>query len=167
MKHGRPLQRRIGLKTNTPLRAGKPLKRDPAVPGNSPVNRVRSKPRKNTDPPQSVKELVEGRSRSVCEIQIHGLCTRTATDIHHRSGRGMGGTSRPEINEVPNLLHLCRSCHHAVTDTAGHRAEYERNGWIVRRIQDAATKPVLHRGRRVLLDNNGDTTPVATKEEAE
>jgi 5-methylcytosine-specific restriction protein A len=169
VKPGKRLVRRVGLRTNTPLRAKKPTKRDPAVPGNSlvnPIKRASTKPkRRNTDPAQSTKDLVQARSAGVCEIQIPGKCTRIASDVHHRSGRGMGGTSRPEINQASNLLHACRPCHHAVTDTKGRRAEYERDGWIVRRSADALTQPVLYRGQRMLLDNHGGKQPAPEKRE--
>jgi len=171
VKQRKPLQRRIGLRTNTPIRASKPIRRDPAVPGNSlvnPIKRASTTPKKrNTDPAQSTKGLVKARSAGVCEIQIPGKCTRTASDIHHRSGRGMGGTSRPEINEASNLLHACRPCHHAVTDTKGHRAEYEQAGWIVRRSAEALNSPVLYRDRWVLLDNQGGAHPTSKPEPKE
>ena len=158
-----PLRRRVGLKTNTPLRQGKPIKRIPAT-GSSSVQPKRK--RKNTDPATTVTDRVKERSEGVCEIQIPGLCTGVATDVHHRSGRGMGGTSRPEIDQAANLMHACRSCHDAVTNTRGRRAEYERARWIVRRSADTLTKPVLRRGVWVLLDNKGAVVPVEKGEAA-
>lgn len=80
-----------------------------------------------------------------------------AVDIHHRAGRGMGGNRQPWINQPSNLLHLCRRCHHHVTDTGGRRAGYERNGWIVTRsgLQRPADVPVLVSGSWVLLRDDG------------
>jgi 5-methylcytosine-specific restriction endonuclease McrA len=39
-----------------------------------------------------------------CEI-----CGAKAVDIHHIEARGMGGTKR--VNEIENLMALCRPCH--------------------------------------------------------
>ena len=39
------------------------------------------------------------------------MCNARAVDIHHLVARGIGGTKCDNINEVPNLIALCRSCH--------------------------------------------------------
>jgi len=51
-----------------------------------------------------------------CEI-----CMAKAVDIHHIEARGMGGTSDPKINEIGNLMALCRSCH----DYYGDKKQYK------------------------------------------
>ena len=38
-------------------------------------------------------------------------CKDVAVEIHHIKPRGMGGTKCCNINEVPNLIALCRACH--------------------------------------------------------
>ena len=38
-------------------------------------------------------------------------CGTTAVDIHHISGRGIGGDPRGHKNQIENLIALCRSCH--------------------------------------------------------
>ena len=41
-----------------------------------------------------------------CEI-----CQAKAVDIHHIKARGMGGTKERFINQIENLMGLCRDCH--------------------------------------------------------
>tara|TARA_R100001463_G_scaffold44370_2_gene92221 strand:+ start:3852 stop:4127 length:276 start_codon:yes stop_codon:yes gene_type:complete len=43
----------------------------------------------------------------ICECCQH----KKAVDIHHIKPRGMGGTKCCNINEIPNLVALCRDCH--------------------------------------------------------
>lgn len=75
------------------------------------------------------KDRVKTRSGGTCEI-----CGRApGVDIHHRTGRQMGGSQEEWVNRPGNLLHLCRPCHEKVTNTRGFRALYENNGWLVRR----------------------------------
>tara|TARA_R100000781_G_C3972927_1_gene90787 strand:+ start:40 stop:297 length:258 start_codon:yes stop_codon:yes gene_type:complete len=38
-------------------------------------------------------------------------CNNTAVDIHHLSGRGIGGDPRGHKNQIENLIALCRACH--------------------------------------------------------
>src|ERR1041384_2573851 len=56
---------------------------------------------------------------SSCQIcgAIHHL------DVHHIVSRGMGGSSRPEIEDASNKITICRSCHTEITD---HRWNLER-----------------------------------------
>lgn len=163
MKPGNGPKRRKGLTTRTPLLPKQPLKRIPAT-GSSWVQPKRKpmRPGKYTGPKQTVKEIVEKRSGWVCEIQMPGVCTGVATDPHHRAGRGMGGSKRPALNEAHALLHVCRKCHDAVTDTRGNRAVYEDARWIVPRgaediMIERLKDPVLYRGRWVLLTDDGGT----------
>jgi 5-methylcytosine-specific restriction endonuclease McrA len=51
-----------------------------------------------------------------CEI-----CGTKAVDIHHIRARGMGGTKERFINQVENLMALCRDCHEYYGDKAQHR----------------------------------------------
>jgi 5-methylcytosine-specific restriction protein A len=162
MKQRKPLGRKTPLLAKTGLPRGEPLSRGPVKP---------RKPRKSTDPKQSVKDTVKQRSAGLCEIQMPTVCMRVASEIHHRCGRGMGGTKRPDINQPFALLHLCRGCHHAVTDTAGNRAEYEDAGWIVPRgaeeiMIERLKEKVLYRGRWVLLTNDGGIVPIEKGEAA-
>lgn len=126
--------KRTPLTRKTPLRASAPSPRD-TKPKTKPgayagVNKAR--------------ELVKKRSGGFCEIRMIG-CFGPATDWHHRQLRSQGGKW-----EARNGLHACRFCHEAVTNTRGHRAEYERNGWLVRSHLDPAAVDVLmwHQGRQ-------------------
>lgn len=74
--------------------------------------------------------------------------------IHHRDSRGMGGTSRGDINALSNLLVLTD---HAHTWTHANPLEAGRLGWILPTSRDvlaasSAAPVVLFSGRRVLLD---------------
>ena len=157
------MKQRKALQRYTPLRAKTSLSQNPVPAGRGPVKP--RKPQKPTGPRRSVKDIVVERSTGLCEIQMPRVCTLVASDIHHRCGRGMGGTKRPDINQPFALLHVCRGCHHAVTDTAGNRAAYEDAGWIVPRgaeeiMIERLKEPVLYRGRWVLLTNDGGINPV-------
>ena len=57
-----------------------------------------------------VRHTILARSEGYCEVMAPG-CDLTATDIHHRRPRGMGGTVRPESNLPANGLAICRPCH--------------------------------------------------------
>lgn len=63
--------------------------------------------------------------------------------FHHRRPRGMGGTTRVETNEPPNLLLLCGTgttgCHGRVE---ADRAAAIAAGWLVAQTQDPSTVPV-------------------------
>jgi 5-methylcytosine-specific restriction endonuclease McrA len=49
-------------------------------------------------------------------------CGKTATDIHHRQRRAVGGHSEW------NLVSLCRTCH---TEVHSDPEESRRRGWII------------------------------------
>lgn len=56
-------------------------------------------------------------------------CRRPASDVHHRTPRGMGGTKSDAVNfGLANLASLCRSCHDHVH---AHPAESYDEGWLV------------------------------------
>lgn len=65
---------------------------------------------KRTGFPAAVAELVLARSEGACEIMAR-CCTHTATDLHHRRPRGMGGSGRDDTNTAANALAACRACH--------------------------------------------------------
>lgn len=103
--------------------------------------------------PDGVKNLVDGRSGGVCEIQIQG-CSQVASQYHHRLARGMGGTRQPFVNEASNCLHVCVDCHSTVEV---HRENAYANGWLVSKL--SISKPcevaVFRWGQWVLLDDEG------------
>lgn len=100
-----------------------------------------------------VRSLVYDRCSGRCEI-----CDVWASDLqlHHRRARGAGSTRRPETNYPSNCLALCQMDHHRVES---HRALAYDNGWLVRQSHDPATIPVLRRGVRVVLDDQGGFRP--------
>lgn len=167
---GQGLKPGVSLKRVTPLKAGKPLARKSELPRRSeipaaapdhrgalePLPKPRKAPR-NTGPSRAVRDALKARANYMCEYC--GL--RPGTEAHHRQGRKMGGTRRPRINKLSNLVLLCAFDHEAITNTRGHRAALERAGWLVREgLLEPADVPVEHAARgRVLLLDNGDTKP--------
>jgi hypothetical protein len=78
------------------------------------------------------QRLMRKRCDGKCEPRIPGVgCLYWVSDFHHRILKGQGGEW-----EVANGLGVCRMCHLALTNTSGHRPEYERKGWIIPSQQD-------------------------------
>lgn len=97
------------------------------------------------------RRKARSRSGGMCEVQIAGVCMGRAHSAHHRKNRSQGGTW-----STSNLLDTCgdgtRGCHGYITE---HPAHAQENGWTVRGTEDAAAIPVLRRGLRVLLKDDG------------
>lgn len=161
MRKGKPLRRRTGLKTNTPLRTTKPLKRVSIVPGKSTVNPTRMKPWRPTQTPEerAARKIVQKRSLvdgvRMCELAIPGTCLGRATNYSHRVNASQGG-----LYAAGWALDSCGSgttgCHGNLH--ASPAKGYE-NGWLVKSWDNPLTRPVLYRGRWVLLDNDGRVFP--------
>lgn len=122
-----------------------------------PIKRTAMKPYRPTVTAEerTGRPLVVARSGGWCEIRMDGVCLGRASDWHHRKNRSQGGRWL-----ASNGLHACRACHYAVTNTEGHRAEYEDKGWIVPGQVDPHTVPALiHTATLghtyVLLDDDG------------
>lgn len=98
--------------------------------------------------PLSVLDTVHGRSGWVCE-----MCGKSeAADHHHRRPRGQGSTKRLDSSTASACLHVCRPCHRL--------AEAERNlattcGWLVPQNESPVSAPVVYRGVRVRLSDDG------------
>lgn len=83
--------------------------------------------------------------------------------IHHRRTRGMGGTSREDVHDLANLLHLCAGFSRRLAGVLGchglvdqHPTWAQDRGLVVLQGADPAATPlVLPSGRRVLLDALG------------
>lgn len=83
--------------------------------------------------------------------------------IHHRQPRGMGGSSRPQVHDLSNLLLLCAGFSRRLAGTLGCHGTVEGNrnaakarGLLVPSGLSAADVPVvLASGRRVLLAGDG------------
>lgn len=117
--------------------------------------RQAEKPRRqrNTGPNRKTRDALAERSGGVCEFAD---CWRPAEHDHHRSARGMGGSSNPDVNALSAQLHYC-AIHHAYVEA--HPAEAYANGWKVRRgTKKPGDVPVLtrHSPFPVLLDDLGD-----------
>lgn len=104
-----------------------------------------------------VRGIIRERSGGVCEVQVacEGIA---AVQIHHRRGRFMGGTKRPETDLPANGLHICVPCHHYIT--TGHRIESYEKGWLVSQSADPALVPCMYRGVFSKLDNTGCMAPM-------
>jgi hypothetical protein len=84
----------------------------------------------------AARAVVAARSGGWCEICHAAL----ATQVHHRTARQAGGSSRnPVIHDPSNLLHLCGWCHQ-LAETHPDRWAF---GWKVHRGTDPAGVPVL------------------------
>lgn len=51
-----------------------------------------------------------------CEV-----CGNKSVDLHHIKARGMGGTKERFINQIENLMALCRECHEKYGDKSQWR----------------------------------------------
>lgn len=98
--------------------------------------------------------LLQQRSDGICEV----CGAARATNIHHRTPRGMGGTNRA-IHTVEWLLHLCGSgtqgCHGYIES---HPEVAYSKGWKLRRL-DTPARPVQYRQEWVVLGPDGTVSP--------
>lgn len=134
------------------------------------IERARQKPKKRATVSRpgemgerQCKNIVDYRSQGACELHIASDCTGRGLDHHHLKLRSQGGRWLPS-----RIVHCCRRCHRAVTNTNGWRAQYERNGWLIPSwVDDHAPVPFLRSRREgdewvrewVYLDNSGGTKP--------
>lgn len=96
------------------------------------------------------RRIVKERSNLICE-----LCPHSGVQMHHRKNRSQGGRWEPS-----NILHLCVPCHTWFTE---HPLVSWQQGWTVRRAESPSDKPVLVRGRWVLLTDDGGYADVEVK----
>lgn len=104
-------------------------------------------------------------SRATCSLiddRDEGRCQRCGKHLqgqafsrHHRMGRGMGGTRNPRAAAASNGVLLCGTgttgCHGEVES---RKEEAEKLGFVVRRGDDPANRPVrTFRGWRYLTDD--------------
>lgn len=153
MKRGGPLKRTKPLDGGDALRRSTPLRSGHSREGKAQPPAKRKSLRRGVNE-DTAREVVYARSGRVCERCGHAR----ATEWHHRKNRSQGG-----LWEGSNGLDLCTPCHRTVTDTNGHREEYEAMGWIVPGWQDPAAVPayIWHHGvrRMYLLDDEGGVVP--------
>lgn len=112
-------------------------------------------------PSRKVVDAVLERAARPNDVLLCEKCGKQPpAEIHHRTGRQMGGSREKWVNQPGNLLALCASCHHGVTHTKGQREFIETCGWLVRRGQVLpAAIPVVLWHDLVLLDDHGNYTP--------
>lgn len=141
------------LERKTPLRRT-PMKRSASPP---------RKPRRDTGPTKTTRTTVWTRAGGRCEVcggPLAGVC---GFSMHHRRARGMGGSSRTELNSPSNLVLACGSgttgCH---GNLESHREQAYADGLLLHDGQDPAQVPVLladptnpARRRLVLLNDDG------------
>lgn len=85
---------------------------------------------------QQARLVVISRDLGACIV-----CHEKLEEIHHRYRRGMGGTSDPDVNTVPNLLGLCRT-HHREAESFRDDAR-DRTGICIPSVDLAPVTPVL------------------------
>lgn len=106
----------------------------------------------------AARNLVRTRDGHYCQ-----MCGKSIVDqpsaIHHRVGKGMGGSAK--LERASNLVRLCGNgnadgCH----GKAHGNPNWARNhGWIVSRSLDPAEIPVDTHDGWVLLDDAGSSVP--------
>lgn len=101
--------------------------------------------------PSDVRELILARSGGDCEAMIDRVCTYTATDIHHRRARGMGGSDRDDTNLASNGVALCRRCHESIERRRDWARDY---GFLVMQNQIPKDAPIWWRCARVYRDGS-------------
>lgn len=102
-----------------------------------------------------VRRQVAERDRGWCR-----RCGARGTNVQHRIGRGMGGTSRVDVSSLAALVTLCGSgttgCHGYLTE---HPEEAYATGWAIRRSSPelASEVPLVDlEGRQFFLTDEGD-----------
>ena len=141
MKPNPGLSRRVPLKRVSPLGRG-----ESGLSRRVPLKAVPRTPRapRDTGPPRKVRALVLKRDSYACAGCGKGIKDRPYS-LQHRQARGMGGTSREDVNSPVNLVVLCGSatspggCHLACEQR--DPVMHERGLWL-HSWEDPALVPV-------------------------
>lgn len=110
-----------------------------------------------------VREQLWERCDGRCEVSGQPL-DRDTFDAHHRRNKGMGGTSRADVDDLDNLLALDPVIHNGGPQSVhGRRRWAEEHGFLIPKL--SATPPgmwpVRIGGHRlVLLDKSGGYRPL-------
>lgn len=141
--------RRTALARKSQLRRQGELKRTPLARGKGLRDRaVKAARPRDTGPTPAQRDLVFDRAGGCCErcgtrLHVDGVWVADHS-FHHRQPRGMGGTTRPEVNSPVNILLVCGTgttgCHGFIE---AHRTSAEAEGWLVRHGQDPGSVPVM------------------------
>lgn len=116
----------------------------------------KSRPAKKPGFTDAVKKTVDTRAKGLCERDSCGPIEQ----YHHRAPRGLGGTSLPWVNKPANAFGVSTTCHAYIE---AHRMEAYAMGWLVARNgpKESSEVPIMYRGRRVLLRDEGQPEPIA------
>lgn len=106
---------------------------------------------RDTGPSPATRHLVAERADWCCELCgrcLHdGFAWAHPHSFHHRQPRGMGGSTRSDLNGPANLLLVCGTgttgCHGSIEKNRD--IAYE-NGWLVRRPLNPAEVTVIVAG---------------------
>lgn len=104
-----------------------------------------------------VLDIVTGRSGGRCEV-----CGDPAWDVHHRHPRKSGSTKRAWIGLASNALAVCRLDHNLIES---RRTLAYLLGWLVHEGCNPSSEPVVYRGERALLSDDGFVVPVPQQQE--
>jgi hypothetical protein len=114
----------------------------------------------------ALREALWTRSGGRCEVSGKPLDIDTF-DAHHRRNKGMGGTSRPDTDTLPNLLALDPIVHNGGPGSVhADRPRSEAYGWLVPKLSTDALhmrRALLYTGggwQWCLLAENGERWPV-------
>lgn len=118
--------------------------------------------RRTTGPSPKTRLELWGRARDRCELCEVLLAGVRDVSVHHRCPRRMGGTRKPWINDLVNLLLVCGS------GTTGCHGRIESNrsiaydaGWLLHDGADPWETPVDLAIGRVHLTSDGAMIPVS------
>lgn len=104
------------------------------------------------------REPLWRRCGGLCEVSGRPLDYDTF-DMHHRRNKGMGGTRRPDVDELWNLLALDPQVHNGGPGSVHGRREWSHlRGYLVPKAtaeHELAQWPVIVRGRWVILGLTG------------
>lgn len=99
----------------------------------------------------ALREQAWARCGGRCEVSGKRLDFDTF-DLHHRRNKGMGGTSRPDTDTLPNLLALDPIVHNGGPGSVhADRPRSEMFGWLVPKL---STEP-LHLRRAMVFTGGG------------
>lgn len=82
----------------------------------------------------AIRAALLERSGGRCEVSGLPLDPDTF-DVHHRRNKGMGGTSRPDVHDLSNLLALDPSVHNGGPRSVhGRRPWSEQRGYLIPKL---------------------------------
>lgn len=103
----------------------------------------------------TMRDLVFDRDGGACV-----RCGNRADVTHHRSPRGMGGSSRdPQSHGSDVLIACCNACHQWIES---FRAESTFLGYLVPAGVEPDQHPIIYRGQWCTLSDHGTVLPGAT-----